>query len=161
MTSPDPSPNAAHVHPWKISDVVLFPLLGAALVLEWFWPTSSGLPWTICGALGLGICAAGFWLINRSKHELDAADQPSLPGAPTTRLITTGPFAYSRNPNYLGAMIAGIGFALLFDALLVFAALCIGGFVLEVWMIRPEERYLAGRFGTEYEAYTKATRRWF
>jgi protein-S-isoprenylcysteine O-methyltransferase Ste14 len=119
------------------------------------------LPWAICGALGLGICAAGFWLINRSKRELDAADQPSLPGAPTTRLITKGPFAYSRNPNYLGAMIAGIGFALLFDALWVFAALSVGAFVLEVWMIRPEERYLAERFREENVAYTKATRRWF
>jgi hypothetical protein len=36
---------AAHEHPWKLSDVVLFPALGIAIALEWLWPTELiGIP---------------------------------------------------------------------------------------------------------------------
>lgn len=156
-----PDPEAAHTHPWKISDVVLFPLLGVALLLEWPWPTAVPL-WRPVGIVaGLCLMVAGFALIRASKAHLDRAGQPSLPGDPTTRLVTAGPFRGSRNPNYLGALMAVSGGALLFDSLWVAAAALASGVILDIWMIRPEERYLRRRFGAEYETYCSRTRRWF
>ena len=154
------TPNAAHTHPWKISDVVLFPLAALGLLAEWLWPGMLYL-WRPAGiVLGLALFIFGFWLIGRSKKELDARAQPSLPGEPTTELVTTGPFAWSRNPNYLGAILAGLGGALALDAPWVIAATLLSAVILEVWMIRPEERYLAEVFGEGYAAYRARTRRW-
>jgi protein-S-isoprenylcysteine O-methyltransferase Ste14 len=151
---------AAHAHPWKISDVVLFPLLGLALVLEWLWPTSIPVTRAVGLAVGLAVFVFGFWLISRSKKELDVAGQPSLPGEPTTDLVVTGPFAWSRNPNYLGALLAGLGGALAIDTFWVLGATLVAAAILDVWMIRPEERYLAGLFGDRYASYRKRVRRW-
>ncbi|MEV8467055.1 isoprenylcysteine carboxylmethyltransferase family protein [Fluviibacterium sp. DFM31] len=157
---PTPEDAGAHAHPWKISDVVLFPLLAMGLVLEWVWPTTLYLWRPIGGLLGVALFLFGFWLISRAKTELDKAHQPSLPGTATTQLVTTGPFAWSRNPNYLGAALAGIGGALALDSAWLVAATLLACAILEVWMIRPEERYLAERFAEEYQDYRRRTRRW-
>jgi protein-S-isoprenylcysteine O-methyltransferase Ste14 len=155
-----PPETSAHIHPWKISDVVIFPLLALALAAEWLWPTGFGLPRVVSLAGGLAAAFAGLDLIRRSKRALDAADQPSLPGAPTTELVTSGPFRWSRNPNYLGAIIAMLGGALAVDSLWLIAAAGLTLGILTFWMIRPEERYLEDRFGKTYEDYASRTRRW-
>lgn len=154
-------PPSAHSHPWKISDVVLFPAFALGGVLEWLFPLSFPvipdlMRWIVGGILA----AAGAGLIGWSKRVLDRADQPSLPGEATTRLVTDPPFSFSRNPNYLGALTIGLGGALLFDAPWLVAAGLVAGAILEVWMIRPEEAYLARVFGEEYVAYRKRVRRW-
>lgn len=152
---------AAHDHPWKISDVVIFPLLAAALAAQWFIGSTLGLPRWLGLVLGAPIFISGFWLISRSKRELDAAGQPSLPGEPTTQLVMTGPFARSRNPNYLGALLAGLGGALALGSPWVLLSTALSAVILDIWMIRPEERYLARVFGAEYTAYRQRVRRWF
>ncbi|MXQ09171.1 isoprenylcysteine carboxylmethyltransferase family protein [Alphaproteobacteria bacterium GH1-50] len=155
------APSAAHENPWKISDVVIFPLIALGLTLEWFLPTSFGGPRTLTLVAGLLIVGAGFGLITWSKRTLDASEQPSLPGAPTTELVTGGPFARSRNPNYLGAIVAILGGALAFDALWLIGAAFFAALVLDRWMIRPEETYLAETFGKTYADYAGRVRRWF
>jgi protein-S-isoprenylcysteine O-methyltransferase Ste14 len=72
-----------------------------------------------------------------------------------TYLITNGPFAYVRNPLYVGNMLmyAGVGVMsmALFPWLLFVAGLL---FYLQYYVIvTQEEEYLAERFGTEYEDY--------
>ena len=151
---------AAHSHPWKISDVVIFPGLAAGGLAEWLWPTLPGLSvWTMV-PLGLLLALGGFGLITWSKRQLDAALQPSLPGEPTTTLVTTGPFARSRNPNYLGAVIALFGGAVMAGSLWMLGTAVVTAIILDRWMIRPEERYLADRFGEDYRRYRDRVRRW-
>ena len=152
---------AAHSHPWKLSDVVIFPLLALGGLAEWLWPTGFDLPARVAFPIGLALAAAGFALIAWSKRHLDAAGQPSLPEEPTTALITTGPFAWSRNPNYLGAVIAATGGAVMAVSLWMCATAALTALILDIWMIRPEERYLAKVFGDSYAAYRARVRRWF
>ncbi len=157
----DNTQTSAHMHPWKISDLVLFPAFAAGGVLEWFLPLHIPFPpapmrW----ALGAALAVLGVGLIIWSKLVLDAAGQPSLPGTPTTRLVTTAPFSFSRNPNYLGALTIGLGGALLVNAPWLVVAGPVAGAILQVWMIRPEEAYLRSRFGAEYEDYCRHVRRW-
>lgn len=109
--------DAAHSDPWKISDVVIFPGLALGGLAEWLRPTSLGLPDWLGWGLRLGLVLGGFALIQWSKRTLDAYAQPSLPGTPTTELVTNGAFARSRNPNYLGALMAVMGAAVLFGSL--------------------------------------------
>jgi protein-S-isoprenylcysteine O-methyltransferase Ste14 len=74
-----------------------------------------------------------------------------------TYLITNGPFAYVRNPLYVGNMLMYIGIGVmsmaLFPWLLSIAAVW---FYIQYYLIvTQEEEYLAGRFGSEYEEYKR------
>jgi protein-S-isoprenylcysteine O-methyltransferase Ste14 len=125
-------PHAAHEHPWKLSDVVLFPALAAAIVLEWLWPTRLfGFPsWSGLG-LGLAICGAGAMMIGWAKRSLAAFDQPNLPRIPTTQLVTDGAFRVSRNPNYLGAIAIAFGTGLAVDSLCFLGVAVVAAIVLD------------------------------
>jgi protein-S-isoprenylcysteine O-methyltransferase Ste14 len=78
-----------------------------------------------------------------------------------TYLITNGPFAYVRNPLYLGNMLlyAGIGVMslALFPWLLIIAVVWF--YVQYYLIVTREEEYLAGRFGGEYDEYRRHVRR--
>ncbi len=78
-----------------------------------------------------------------------------------TFLITNGPFAYVRNPLYVGNMLvyAGIGVMsmALFPWLLIGA--CIWFFIQYYLIVTKEEEYLAERFGEAYEHYRRHVRR--
>ena len=78
-----------------------------------------------------------------------------------TYLITSGPFAYVRNPLYVGNMLvyAGIGVMSMarFPWLLVVAVVWF--YVQYYLIVTREEEYLAERFGEEYAAYAKEVRR--
>jgi protein-S-isoprenylcysteine O-methyltransferase Ste14 len=78
-----------------------------------------------------------------------------------TYLITTGPFAYVRNPLYVGNMLlyggVGIMSMALFPWLLLAAVLW---FVVQYTMIvLQEEEYLAGHFGEAYATYRQNVHR--
>jgi protein-S-isoprenylcysteine O-methyltransferase Ste14 len=72
-----------------------------------------------------------------------------------TYLITTGPFAFVRNPLYVGNMFlyAGVGIMsnALFPWLIVVAVVWF--YVQYSLIVSGEEEYLAGRFGSDYEDY--------
>ena len=75
-------------------------------------------------------------------------------------LVASGPFRFSRNPMYLGALAVGVGAALLAGAWpmwLVPAAL----FLLQNFVIIPfEERSMERTFGDAYRDYRSRVRRW-
>ncbi|MEQ1853751.1 MAG: isoprenylcysteine carboxylmethyltransferase family protein [Chthoniobacteraceae bacterium] len=75
------------------------------------------------------------------------------------RLATAGPFAYLRNPIYLGSILLGVGMSLLIGdpvALVIAAA----AFALLYFGIVPaEEQFLLGQFGDAYRRYCEAVPR--
>ena len=74
-------------------------------------------------------------------------------------LVTTGVFAWSRNPTFLGVLAGQAGFFLAVPSL--FSALCLG---IGIWAIgvrvRKEETFLATLHGEGYRRYSAATPRW-
>jgi protein-S-isoprenylcysteine O-methyltransferase Ste14 len=82
-------------------------------------------------------------------------------GAGGTNLITTGPFAYVRNPLYLGNILLYLGIGVMSNAL--FPWLVVGGmifFSLQYFLIVTlEEEYLGKTFGLAYEDYASRVRR--
>jgi protein-S-isoprenylcysteine O-methyltransferase Ste14 len=76
-------------------------------------------------------------------------------------LVTTGPFAYVRNPLYVGNILMYMGVGIMSMALfpwLVVAALC--WFCIQYYLIvTREEEHLAKSFGAEYDEYRKHVRR--
>lgn len=61
-------------------------------------------------------------------------------------LTTTGPYAYTRNPLYLGSLILAVGFAIAARSLWVGLILVILFLAIYLPVIRSEEQYLAQRF---------------
>lgn len=83
-----------------------------------------------------------------------------MPHKPATHLLTSGPFAHSRNPIYLAnvLLVAGFGFGLgsrwfLFGAVALF-------FLLGELVIKREEKHLEEYFPTAWADYKKLVRRW-
>lgn len=70
----------------------------------------------------------------------------------TGDLYTDGPYAYTRNPQYLGMVVGVPGFALLADSSLVMtlAAVHVGWVLL---LPRAEEPHLRAEFGAAYDRY--------
>ncbi len=78
-----------------------------------------------------------------------------------TFLITTGPFAYVRNPLYLGNIIVYVGFGVMSFALFPWLpALALVFFTWEYSMIVSlEEQHLAVKFEVQYERYRRSVPR--
>ena len=71
-------------------------------------------------------------------------------------LANTGPYAYTRNPLYLGSFVIGLGFTIAAGRLvlgLVFAALFLG---IYVPVMRVETKTLDELFGKDYQDYAAA-----
>ena len=79
--------------------------------------------------------------------------------APPT-IVTAGPWKYSRNPLYLGLILIGLGFSLLFASTSDSLFTLVGAVLLHLEVVTHEEKILNQKFGTEYADYKKQVRRW-
>lgn len=117
-------------------------------------------PLTVPRWIGGVVAVAGFALIAATTRIFRAADEDPLPWTATGRIIATGPYAWSRNPMYLGMTVATIGLAIALASMtaLVLALVAIG--VVGGTVIEREEAYLEAKFGAAYRAYKARVRRW-
>lgn len=83
-----------------------------------------------------------------------------VPTDPPARLVVDGPFRWSRNPIYVGYVVALVGETLVFGqaALALYAVVCTLGFHLII--VFGEEPLLRHRFGDEYRQYAREVPRW-
>ncbi len=82
------------------------------------------------------------------------------PRGDVNQLVTSGPFAFTRNPMYLSLIPLYIGGALAFQLPWAFVLLIPVFLLLNFGVIRPEERYLESVFGRAYLDYKKRVPRW-
>lgn len=75
-------------------------------------------------------------------------------------LITSGPFAFSRNPIYVGFVGVLFGLSILVNGLALLIAAIAMFLYLQLYVIPHEERYLAHAFGRRYLLYLEKVRRW-
>lgn len=154
--------NVAHSRWWQSFEVICGAPALVALVLQFFAPFSIPLGNLAAFAILIGVVLAltGLALVTLARRQFARFSQPTDPGHPTSRLIKTGVFAISRNPLYLGGLliVAGIGLTFNFAWILLLLVPAVVGchFVL----VLPEERYLAAKFGGEYQAYAASVKRW-
>jgi len=69
-------------------------------------------------------------------------------------LATSGPYAYTRNPLYLGSLLVGIGFAVAARSWWIGVALVVMFFAIYLPVIRDEEAFLHAKF-PEFEEYAR------
>lgn len=83
-----------------------------------------------------------------------------IPFNPTTALVTTGPYRFTRNPMYLGMAFLYIGFAFAFGVIWALITLPFVIAAVDRLVIALEETYLARKFGDPYSQYMGRVRRW-
>ena len=73
----------------------------------------------------------------------------------------SGPYAYVRNPLYVGNFLVGLGVAVVMGRIWILAAYVVGFIVLYSGTVREEEKELRERFGAPYVKYLKEVPRFF
>jgi protein-S-isoprenylcysteine O-methyltransferase Ste14 len=76
------------------------------------------------------------------------------------QLNTRGPYAYVRNPLYLGNLGICAGLLMIANDAWIYAAGLSFFFLEYFFIIRAEEQFLRGKYGREYEQYASRVRRW-
>lgn len=75
-------------------------------------------------------------------------------------LATSGPYAYTRNPLYLGSLLIGIGFAVAARSCWVGVLLVVMFFAIYLPVIRDEEAFLRQKF-PDFDEYARRVPRMF
>jgi len=115
----------------------------------------SGIAGIIFATFTIGLAAASAWLIEGAVRTLGKQWAMRARLVEGHQLITTGPFAYIRNPIYTGmlGMLIATGLAAehwiaLIPAIVIFVI----GMVIR---IRTEEKLLRSEFGEQFEDYAR------
>ena len=109
-----------------------------------------GLPLILAGVL-LDVWAASLFRERRTSFKLQGG---------AASLITDGPFGFSRNPIYLGVVVALLGLAVFLGSLTAFLYPILFFVVFQFVFIPMEERRMEDAFGEEYLEYKRKVRRW-
>ncbi len=156
VTSHDPS---------DIPGVIMRPpllflaLAVAAIALDLIWPWPF-IPVSM-QILGGGILIVmALSLLGAALYRLRHADTPAETWKPSKTLVTDGPYRVTRNPIYVAFMVAFLGLACALDNLWCVVLLPVLIVVLDVGVVRREERYLEAKFGEAYRTYCAKVRRW-
>jgi protein-S-isoprenylcysteine O-methyltransferase Ste14 len=115
--------------------------------------------------LGFAFAILYFWLARPTWRSLAIGAVLIIPGLfiralasghvrKNEALATSGPYAYTRNPLYLGSMLIGIGFALAARSWWIGVVLVVMFFAIYLPVIRSEEAFLRERF-PEFQEYAK------
>jgi protein-S-isoprenylcysteine O-methyltransferase Ste14 len=109
----------------------------------------------VVAAAGVAVNVTGMVTFGRAGTTLN----PMKPETASS-LVSTGIFAVTRNPMYLGALIVLLAWAIYLSSMWAFLGLV--AFVLYItrFQIIPEERALAAVFGSTFSEYKKRVPRW-
>jgi protein-S-isoprenylcysteine O-methyltransferase Ste14 len=153
--------NSKNEHPQLVlNPFVIYIVIAAVSVLLQFLvplPFISRQPARIAGAaimvvnLVIGLPAVRGMLTARTSLN---------PNRPTTSLVLSGPYRFSRNPMYIGLTLLYAGLMTFFQIPWGLLLTPIVIWLITIWVIHPEEDYLGEKFGDQYLNYKETVRRW-
>jgi protein-S-isoprenylcysteine O-methyltransferase Ste14 len=140
--------------------IVLGFLAGAAL-LEAIVPLPVRVAHSLARYLaGATLAAGGFVIIAIGTRRFAAAGTNVPPTLPTTALVVDGIYGRTRNPLYLGLTLAYLGLGVAAGSMWAIGLVVPLLWVINVGVVKREERYLERKFGDVYRAYKARVRRW-
>ncbi len=134
-------------------------VFAAALVLQFFFPATA-FPQAPARAIAIVFAVLSGLFSTWSIHRFRRAGTNTLPIKPTTALVTTGPYRFSRNPMYLSLLFLHAALGLWFDLFWAIVLMPVLIVVIRFYAIAKEEHYLERKFGQEYLDYKRRVRRW-
>jgi protein-S-isoprenylcysteine O-methyltransferase Ste14 len=130
------------------------------LVLQWLYPWRLPIAGIARIALSGSLLAIAFGLGLWGERAMHGAGTNVNPSKPSTTIVTSGPFRFSRNPLYLFLIGLYLGLAVAVGTVWPFLFAVPLLLVLHFGIVRREERYLEAKFGGPYRAYKASVRRW-
>jgi protein-S-isoprenylcysteine O-methyltransferase Ste14 len=115
--------------------------------------------------LGFAFAAFYIWIARPNWTSLAAGTAIAIPGIllralasghvkKNEELTTSGPYAYTRNPLYLGSLIMAIGFAIAARSMWVLLVMLVMFVAIYLPVIRSEESFLREKF-LDFEEYAR------
>lgn len=133
--------------------------IGLGLVVHFFWPVRL-LPDSISVPIGVVLVLVAGALFISSVRTFRKAGTPVPGNRPTTIIVRTGPYGFSRNPIYVAFTLFQLGLAAWVDSLGLLVTLVPAIALMSLVVVPREERYLEARFPSEYLPYKREVRRW-
>ena len=133
--------------------------IALGLVLHLLWPARL-VPASVSTPVGAIVTVLAISLFVSAVRTLRAAGTPVPGNRPTTTIVRTGPYRFSRNPIYLAFSLLQLGLALWVNSLALLITLVPAIALMGLVVIPREERYLEARFPSEYLPYKASVRRW-
>lgn len=137
--------------------------LVAGLGCDHLWPLAvagSGIPAALRAGLGAALAVLGVIIGIAGLRQFREAGTDVRPDRPTTALVVTGVYRFSRNPLYIALALVYAGIALAADSLWALAFLVPTLVVVRYGVIAREEAYLERKFGDDYRRFKAQVRRW-
>lgn len=137
---------------WVIYLLHLAIVIVSAVRMLWPVPIPLELALVAGGVLlagGVTLCAAGMWKFGSVRRMF---------GRDHSRLITEGIYAWSRNPQNVGWILAQFGISLMGRSGLALLMSAVFAVIFLVY-VRYEERHLENVFGDEYREYLRRSHR--
>lgn len=122
--------------------------LGLSFGSSWAVPLGTGLV-----VLGLVLVVLALWAFARHRTT-------PIPHRQASALITSGIFAWSRNPIYLADVMILTGLILRWNAVVSLPLIPFLAWIIQIRFIRAEEARLQKAFGDAFLRYQAQTRRW-
>lgn len=144
--------NLLHAASFKFRGILMVPLVAFAFLCgKWEWEYRPGIL-----AIGLLLFAVGLglrcWAQRHFKYRLRSGNEHHL--------AVTGPFAYCRNPVYIGNLLVLAGITTLCEIIWAIPLVLLWGGIVYSLAVRFEELRLTKRFGIEYLNYCAEVSRW-
>lgn len=109
---------------------------------------------------GVVLVLAGLTLVAASALQFRRVRTHIEPWKPTSAIVSSGVFAWSRNPIYVAFCLVALGLGCVAHNVWMMLSFMPSAAVVYLIAIRKEELYLAEKFGAEYLAYKERVRRW-
>jgi len=103
----------------------------------------------------LGVLGTLVAVLQMTQHQTTV-----IPRRDPSALVTTGLFAWSRNPIYLADALILLGAILWLDAVFALPLVAVFVWLIQTRFIRDEEARLTMAFGPEFDLWAARTRRW-
>ena len=144
----------------KLAPPIVF--LGLGLIgvgMEYVIPLPIGID-SPANYLGVGVIIVSIVSLGLMFKLFKRYDTEIGPWKTTSKIITTGPYKYSRNPVYIFACGVPIGLGIVFNTYWALFAFIPALIIVYYTAVKKEEKYLETKFGQEYLDYKAKVRRW-